>query len=290
MENQESYERYGDQADIDHSMQKINSLLYIPSRYIGLKPILDLVIMAFAPIRVFMITHQLNIANQTQTYTEIILVLDHIDGQTKDKMRTFGKLAFVEKENIFVSMLTEIDMESRLTFGHPYYCCHFQKRYQVYSCKRSKLIKMDNDQLAKLKLTAQSAFQTVIEQANELLTLADNFIQNERYDTAAFLLYQGVLVIYQSITTAFIGRFPRHYTAKQYQKVAFMCLPAVKSTPALKKLPLKLEEACSLQCQPKYQNTPLAIEALAGEAQLLMQISKMAFAAKISLFDSAPKH
>lgn len=67
-----------------------------------------------------------------------------------------------------------------------------------------------------------------------------------------------------------------------------MCLPAVKSTPTLKHLPSKLEEACSLQAQPKYQNTPSAIETLAGDAQLLMQICKLAFAAKISLFDSAP--
>lgn len=150
MENQENYERYGGQAEIDHSMQKINSLLHMPPRHSGLKPVLDLVITAFAPIRIFLITHQFNTANQIQTYTELILVLDHIDEQERDKMRTFGKLAFVDKENIFISMIAESDMEFRLTFGHPYYCCHFQKRYEVYSCKRSKLIKMDQDQLDKL--------------------------------------------------------------------------------------------------------------------------------------------
>lgn len=270
MENHESYERYGGQSPIDHSMQRINSLLHLPVRNTRLKPILDLLIGAFAAGRVFMITHQFDIGSPTPTYTEIFLVLDRIDRQVEDRMITFGKLAFVENENIFISMISESDMEFRLTFGHPYYCCHFQKRYQVYGCKSSKLIKMDHDQLAKLKLTAQSAFQTLIERGNELLTLADNFMQNEHYDTAAFLLYQGVLIIYQSITTAFIGRLPKHYTAQQYQKIAFMCLPAVKSTLALKSLPSRIEEACSLQCQPKYQNTLPAIEKLAADAQLLI--------------------
>jgi len=269
-------------------MEKIGSRLHLASDQTSLKPIVDLLITAISPERIFVISYKGIPQYQIDDYTEILLMIDDAVDTAEDQNMNFVKLAFAQNRDIFISLGDATEIEGHLEFGSPYYCSHFRNWFQVYSAGPTRIIEMHQDQMDKLKSETSDRFQALFSKAQILYNNAADFFKQDNPDLGASLLYQALLMTYQSIITAFKGPIPEIYSAVEYQKVAKRYLPLITSNDRLGYLPEKLEETCSLQGQRNYQISKGGMDLLAADVQTLMEISQITFASKLKQFDSPP--
>lgn len=265
--------------------EKITSLVHNASDQIRLKPIVDLLITAISPERIFMISYKGLPQHRIDNYTEILVTVDDEDVD-EDQYLDFVKMAFSQHPDILVSLDGASEVRGHLQFGSPYHCSHFRNQFQVYSRKRSIITEMDQDQLDKLKAEADACFQTTFAKARELLAVADEFLKKEKLDLGAFILYQTLHLLYQSVINTFKGPIPETFSAAEYQKVAEDYLPIIARNNRFSHLLDRLEQACSLQGQHNFQNSKVSMELLSIDVGILMNICETAITCKLSQFDS----
>ena len=266
--------------------EKINSLVHTASDHIRLKPIVDLLITAISPERIFMISYKGLPQHRIDNYTEILVTLDDDEDIDEDHYLDFVKLAFSRHPDILVSLGGASEVRGYLQFGSPYHCSHFRNQFQVYSRKRSAITEMDQDQLDKLKAEANTRFLTIFSKAQQLFGVADELLKQENLDLSAFVLYQTLHLLYQSVINTFKGPIPETFSAAEYQKLAEEYLPIMARNNRFTHLLDRLEQACSLQGQHNFQNSKVSMELLLIDASILMNICETAITCKLSQFDS----
>lgn len=266
--------------------EKVNSLSQTASDHIRLKPIVDLLITAISPERIFLINDKGLPKHHIDSYTEILVIVEDDEDVDEDQYLDFVKLAFSQHPDILVSLGGASEIRGFLQFGSPYHCSHFRNRFQVYSRKRSIITEMDPDQLDKLKLEADARFQNTFSKAQQLFGVADDFLKKGNTDLGAFMLYQTLHLLYQSVINAFKGPLPETFSVAEYQKVAAEYLPIMGKNNRLTYLLERLEQACSLQGQRNYQNSKVSMELLCTDLQMLMAICETGMSSKLSQFDS----
>ena len=144
---------------------------------------------------------------------------------------------------------------------------------------------MDQDQLDKLKAEADARFIAIFSKAKQLFAVADGLLK-ENPDLGAFMLYQTLHLLYQSVINTFKGPIPETFSVAEYQKVAEDYLPIMARNKRLTHLLDRLEQACSLQGQHNFQNSKVSMELLSIDVGILMNICETAITCKLSQFDS----
>ena len=267
-------------------IEKINSLVHTASDNIRLKPIVDLLITAISPERIFMISYKGLPQHRIDSYTEILVIVDDDEDIDEDQYLDFVKMAFSQHPDILVSLDSASEVRGHLQFGSPYHCSHFRNQFQVYSRKRSIITEMDQDQLDKLKAEADARFLATFSKAQQLFAVADKFLKEDKMDLGAFILYQTLHLLYQSVINTFKGPIPETFSAAEYQKLAEEYLPTLARNNRFTHLLDRLEQACSLQGQLNFQNSKVSMELLLIEVDILMNICETAITCKLSQFDS----
>ncbi|GLU56124.1 hypothetical protein Dfri01_55850 [Dyadobacter frigoris] len=266
--------------------EKITSLVHTASDQIRLKPIVDLLITAISPERIFIISYKGLPQHRINSYTEILVTLDDDEDVDEDLYLDFVKLAFSKHPDILVSLGGASEVRGYLQFGSPYHCSHFRNQFQVYSRKRSAITEMDQDQLDKLKAEADARFLAIFSKAQQLFSVADGLLKEENPDLGAFMLYQTLHLLYQSVINTFKGPIPETFSVAEYQKKAEEYLPIMARNNRLTHLLDRLEQACSLQGQHNYQNGKVSMELLSTDISILMNVCETAIKCKLSQFDS----
>lgn len=266
--------------------KKITSLSHTASDQIRLKPIVDLLITAISPERIFMISYKGLPQYRIDNYTEILITIDEDEDIDEDQYVDFVKMAFSQHPDILVSLCGASEVRGHLQFGSPYHCAHFRNQFQVYSRKRSSIIEMDQDQLDKLKAEAATRFQSTFAKVRELLAVADEFLKEENLDLGAFMLYQTLHLLYQSVINTFNGPIPETFSAAEYQKLAEEYLPIMARNNRFTHVLNRLEQACSLQGQHNFHNSKVSMQLLSIDVSILMNICETAITYKLSQFDS----
>ena len=266
--------------------EKITSLVHTASDQFRLKPIVDLLIAAISPERIFMISYKGLPQHHIDSYTEILVTLDDDEDVDEDQYLNFVKMTFSQHPDILVSIGGASEVRGYLQFGSPYHCSHFRNRFQVYSRKRSAITEMDQDQLDKLKAEADARFLATFSKAQQLFAVADKFLKEDNMDLGAFILYQTLHLLYQSVINTFKGPIPETFSAAEYQKVAEDYLPIIARNNRFSHLLDRLEQACSLQGQQNFQNSKVSMELLTIDVGILMNICETAITCKLSQFDS----
>jgi hypothetical protein len=266
--------------------EKITSLVHTASDQFTLKPIVDLLIAAISPERIFMISYKGLPQHRIDSYTEIMVTVDDDEDVDEDQYLDFVKMAFSQHPDILVSLGGASEVRGYLQFGSPYHCSHFRNQFQVYSRKRSIITEMDQDQLDKLKAEADARFLATFSKAQQLFAVADKFLKEDKMDLSAFVLYQTLHLIYQSVINTFKGPIPETFSAAEYQKLAEEYLPIMARNNRFTHLLDRLEQVCSLQGQHNFQNSKVSMELLLIEVDILMNICETAITSKLSQFDS----
>lgn len=266
--------------------EKINTLALTASDQIRLKPIVDLLIAAISPERIFVISYKGLPQHRIDNYTEILVTLDDDEDVDEDQYLDFVKMAFSRHPDILVSLGGASEVREYLQFESPYHCSHFRNQFQVYSRKRSAITEMDQDQLDKLKSEANTRFLTTFSKAQQLFAVADEFLKEENPDLGAFILYQTLHLLYQSVINTYKGPIPETFSAAEYQKLAEEYLPIMARNNRFTHLLDRLEQACGLQGQHNFQNSKVSMELLSIDVSILMNICETSITCKLSQFDS----
>lgn len=266
--------------------EKITSLAQTASDHIRLKPIVDLLITAISPERIFLINYKGLPQHHIDSYTELLVIIEDDEDVDENQYLSFVKLAFSQHPDVLISLGGASEIRGYLQFGSPYHCSHFRNRFQVYSRKRSIISEMDQDQLDKLKSEAEARFQNTFSKAQQLFGVADDFLKKGNTDLGAFMLYQTLHLLYQSVINAFKGPLPEAFSVAEYQKLATEYLPIMARNKPFTHLMERLEQACSLQGQRNYQNNKVSMELLCTDLQMLMTICETGMSSKLSQFDS----
>lgn len=207
-------------------MRKVGSLLQVGMEYTSIKPVLDLLVAAIEPERVFIVSNPPIEEHQIAACIEIILIVDD-DKIFRCSLNSFIQLACLKMHHATISVHSSREMERGLREGHIYYSTHCKEDFLVFSGSPYRLNQTAQDKLDEIYRDVEESFNEGMQKAEEFWKLACELENNAQHNHAALMLHQGVEQVYRSILWAVGRESPSTHRLKKLRRRAAVFVPQI---------------------------------------------------------------
>ncbi|MGN6212711.1 hypothetical protein [Parafilimonas sp.] len=157
-------------TEYDTWLKQTGSLLQTAAIHASLQPLLQLLVLALGPERIFVLPYTTTLNNTKQHYTEIIIITD-TESINEEAAQTFTNIAAFKMQQVHIVVHTVEQMEAGLAASNLYYTIACRERFLVFSGSPYKLQPVLQEQQA-LAASARESFQQSIANINELFKTA----------------------------------------------------------------------------------------------------------------------
>jgi|GEM_PF-2111628 len=207
-------------------MRKIGSLLHIGLEYAIIKPVLELLVAAIEPERMFVLGNPAIEEHQIKAGIEIILIVDERKNSCSS-VRAFVELACIKAVNVTVSVHRASKMEAGLKDGHTYYSTHCKEDYLVFSASRYRLNETPQHRIKEIYKQVEKTFYEGLLKAEDLRNLAVELENDNQHHHAAVMLHQAAEQVYRSILWTMGRESPATHRLKKLQQKAAVFVPQI---------------------------------------------------------------
>lgn len=207
--------------------RQTGSLLHIASEYTGLKPVLDLIVAAIEPERIFLLSHPAMEEFEIKSCKEILLVVDEEKIQSKAALKGLIRLACMRQQDVILSFHSSNEMESGLNNGHAYYSSHCKEEFLVFSGSRYRLSQTSEEVMVELSNEITETFDLEIKQAFLFLDAARQNADNKVYNISALMLHQCLEKLYMAIIGIFGSYLPKTHNLFKLKTMAAKYYPQI---------------------------------------------------------------
>ncbi len=275
------------QSEFDGWMRQVGSLLHIAAEHTSIKPVLDLLIAAIEPERIFLHSYPGIAEYNIKGGIELILIIDEINYPLNASF-SFVKLSCFKTNNMIVSVHSSCKMEAGLKEGHPYYSTHCREEYLVFSGSRYRLTEATVNSTTELEAEVSNAFHAGINKASELWESANDLEKKASHNCAALMLHQCAEHVYRTILWSVARRVPKTHTLEKLERKAAYYMPQILDVIAEKSSLELLDMVYESQTLPHFKIEDVCdISILSTTVKNLLQASLIIFNDKQNrMFDS----
>lgn len=265
------------QSEFDNWMRQVGSLLHIAAEHSRIKPILDLLIAAIEPERIFLLSYPAITAQNIKGGIELILIVDKINYPIKSVF-SFVKLTCFKTSNLIVSVHSSSKMERGLSAGHPYYSTHCTEENLIFSGNSYRLLKTHCDLIDRLKIEVSEIFHEGINKATELFELANDLEKKARYNQAALMLHQCAEQVYRTVLLSIGQHIPSYHRLEKLERKAAYFMPQIYDIITDKSNLEILNSAYESHTLHRFEMEDLCdISILSADVKNLLQLSSIIF-------------
>ncbi|SEL30860.1 hypothetical protein [Parapedobacter koreensis] len=191
---------YTNQGEYDSWMRQIGSLLHVSAQHASLKPILDLIMAAIEPDRIFLLDNPAIPEYQVFGCTEIILAIDMDKAPSKKMLDGILKFCCTRMQDVVLSFHPSQQVEDGLAGGHPYYSTHCREEFLVFSGSCYRLPKTPETVLPDLKAEIMESYKESMARASAFLENAKAISKKQSHNPALVMLHQCFKQLFTAIT------------------------------------------------------------------------------------------
>jgi len=273
--------------EFDDWMRQIGSLLTIASEHANLKPLLELLVAAIEPERIFLLPHPSITQYGIKRGTEIMLVVDDGKIPSRHVFDGFLQLACFRQQPNMLSVHSASVFEQGLQTGHPYYCTHFREKYLVFSGCPYRLPQVTIDNLAEIKTTMERRFDKEITEVVACFETTKTTVNAKQHlSLSVIMLHQSISKLYKVIANTFGNHIPTEIRRlRELENFAARFLPQIFAAFPDKGQLDRLDAISGLHHFVYSEADALLAADLVASTDCLMSVTKEAFRQKyIMLF------
>lgn len=210
--------------------EKLNRILYSLSgkldRY-RLKPLVQLLVAALNPEKIYMVDHQ-PFGSDTTHAIDLLIVLTC--NKPIPELEPLMDIGGLNDERVRCSLHNEQRLLHAMEHEHVYYTLHCRPENLVYDNGRKAYPVFSAEQRAALKTRIARNFSRHLEGADRFLHCAEHTrADGQQSGLVGFFLHQSVETLYRSLIKALDGYDKRCHYIRTLQKAVRICAPQLQS-------------------------------------------------------------
>jgi HEPN domain-containing protein len=218
------FEPAKDRSGWDEWIERLQGILdKIPPKADELKPIIQFIVTAIAPTKIFMLKNPENFEKEYPRYIDLLVVISGKCAVPFTDLEPLLELASLKDEYVCCSLHNEGSVIEGLKNGHPFYSLNFIPENLVYDDLSIKYQETTSEALFELKRQAKEKFNFSFQKAKHFYELAIHLHESCSSQILPFLLHQSVEQTYRSVLKSLNGYDKKTHEIRSLKKHIRRC-------------------------------------------------------------------
>jgi HEPN domain-containing protein len=197
----------------------------LPEKIDTLQPIIQFLVMAIAPTKIYLLDHGNTISGSAPSYIDLLLVISNKNNIPFAELEPIIEIPYIKDSRVVCSLHNEGVVLEALKNGHIFYTMNFIRKNLVYDDKCISYPVTTMDAIQEIKQRAKTAFLQHFDRAEDFYAAAEFLHQKGAGKIIAFLLHQAVEFSYRSILASLNGYDKRTHELHSLKKHTRRCAP-----------------------------------------------------------------
>ncbi len=206
--------------------EKLHSMLeQVPDKADRIKPLIQLIVAATAPTKIFMMQHPDFDTAKKDNYIDLLIVIPPKNRTPFSELQPILDMAYVSDWRVSCSLHDEGTIIDGLRNGHVFYSLHCIPDNLVYDDKLTVYPITSPEILKEIKTQAQLKFEQSFSKALNFLDVAIFLQQNHAPPITAFMLHQAAELTFRGILQSLNGYDKKTHEIRVLRKMTRRCAP-----------------------------------------------------------------
>ncbi|WPV65964.1 HEPN domain-containing protein [Chitinophaga sp. LS1] len=219
-----------DTSGISHWKEKLISILEkVPSQADTLKPLIQFIVVAIAPTKIYMLQHTDITTTATDRYIDLLIIISGKSVSSFTEMEPVLEIAYLKDQRVSCSLHHESNLLGGLRNGHAFYSLNCIPENLVYDDKTVTYPITTPEALLDMKNRVQDQFMKAFEKALHFYESAVALYQKHPSAIVSFMLHQAVELTYRGILLSLNGYDKKTHEIRALKKHARRCSPLLNN-------------------------------------------------------------
>lgn len=219
-----------DTAEIRHWKEKLISIAaQIPERADNLKPIIQLIVTAIAPTKIYMIKHDGIEGMEADTFIDLLVIIPGNCSTPFTELEPILEMAYLKDQRVCCSLHNEGNLIEGLRNGHIFYSLHCIPENLVYDDKAVTYPAAMPTALQEMKSRILQQFTFTFKKALDFNKSAVYLYENAPSHIITFMLHQAVELTYRGILQCLNGYDKKTHEIRALKRHVRRCAPQLNS-------------------------------------------------------------
>ncbi|GAA0564385.1 HEPN domain-containing protein [Chitinophaga japonensis] len=219
-----------DTAELRNWKEKLISIAtQIPDQADTLTPVIQLIVAAIAPAKIYMIKHDAIEGMEDEAFIDLLIVVSGKSNTPFKELEPVLEMAYLKDRRVCCSLHGESNVIEGLRTGHLFYSLHCIPENLVYDDKAAVYPIATPVAMQEMKTRIQQQFALTFKKALDFNKSAIFLYEKARSPIIAFLLHQAVELTYRGILQCLNGYDKKTHEIRALKKHARRCAPQLNS-------------------------------------------------------------
>jgi uncharacterized protein len=219
-----------DTREMNHWKERLNSILeHIPSQADNLKPLIQFIVAAIAPTKIYMLQDRNLATMATGGYIDLLIIISGKSEVSFREMEPVLEMAYLKDQRVSCSLHSEGNLLGGLRNGHVFYSLNCIPENLVYDDKTVTYPITTPEALLDMKNRVQEQFMKTFEKALHFYESAVSLNQKHPSPIVSFMLHQAVELTYRGILLSLNGYDKKTHEIRALKKHVRRCSPLLNN-------------------------------------------------------------
>ena len=219
-----------DTAEVRDWKEKLISIAtQIPGKADTLTPVIQLIVAAIAPARIYMIKHDAIEGMEDETFIDLLVVVSGKCNTPYKELEPILEMAYLKDWRVCCSLHGEGNVIEGLRTGHIFYSLHCIPENLGYDDKTATYPITTPIAVQEMKSRIQQQFAFIFKKALDFNKSAVYLYENAPSHIITFMLHQAVELTYRGILQCLNGYDKKTHEIRALKKHARRCAPQLNS-------------------------------------------------------------
>jgi len=204
-------------------------LQQVPSEADALKPLIQLIVTAMAPHKIFMLKNGGNTNTCPEMYIDLLIIMADNNNVPFAELEPVLEIACLRHQRVCCSLHSACRVKESIQKGHIFYSMNCISENLVYDDKGLILPSTTPEALGNMKSQIKEKFTPGFEKAVSFYKSALHLHQNNSSPIVAFYLHQATEFTYRAILQSLNGFYKKTHVIRSLKTLARRCAPQLNA-------------------------------------------------------------
>lgn len=201
----------------------------VPAKADTLKPIIQLLVAAISPSKIYMLQHKGTINAPSGGYIDLLLVIASKCDIPFAELEPTLEIAYLKDQRVCCSLHSEGNLLENLRLGHIFYSLNCIPGNLIYDDETVKLPATTPQVIQEIKRISREKFTRIFDKALHFYESALSLHQNHPSQIIAFMLHQSIELTYRGMLQCLNGYDKKTHDIRSLKKYIRRCAPQMNT-------------------------------------------------------------
>jgi len=210
--------------------EKLASILEnVPAEVDTLKPLIQLLVAAISPSKIFLLQHKDTINAPSGRHIDLLMVIASKCALPFTELEPILEIAYLKDQRVCCSLHSEGNLLENLRLGHIFYSLNCIPENLIYDDKAIELRATTPQVIQEIKSISKEKFTRIFDKALHFYECALSLHQNHSSQIIAFMLHQSIELTCRGMLQCLNGYDKKTHDIRSLKKYLRRCAPQMNA-------------------------------------------------------------